>query len=221
MPDQEAQQEPSMEEILASIRRIISEEDEDGAKPEAEAADSGDEDSDPEVADAPETAEPEMESVEETSEEQPVDQDDDDDILELTEVADEEPAAESDDPIADENDIDAIMAADDTDDELLLEEGDAFDAVEAAPVATTGTAVDDTALVSEPQAAMAASSFAALRSPELAGAMQIGGAYTVEGLVREMLRPMLKQWLDIHLPSIVEEAVRDEIARIANQDRKE
>jgi cell pole-organizing protein PopZ len=42
---------------------------------------------------------------------------------------------------------------------------------------------------------------------------------TLEGLVREMLRPMLREWLDANLPEIVETLVSREIARIANQAR--
>lgn len=37
---------------------------------------------------------------------------------------------------------------------------------------------------------------------------------TLEGLVREMLRPMLKEWLDANLPEIVEAMVSREISRI-------
>lgn len=37
---------------------------------------------------------------------------------------------------------------------------------------------------------------------------------TLEGLVREMLRPMLREWIDAHLPAIVETMVAREIARI-------
>ncbi len=48
----------------------------------------------------------------------------------------------------------------------------------------------------------------ALRSAELA-----------DGMVREMLRPMLKQWLDENLPSIVERLVRAEIQRVARGPR--
>jgi uncharacterized protein len=43
------------------------------------------------------------------------------------------------------------------------------------------------------------------------------GETSLEGLVREMLRPMLSQWLDTHLPPMVEAMVRDEIARIAGK----
>lgn len=40
-------------------------------------------------------------------------------------------------------------------------------------------------------------------------------AHPLEGLVREMLRPMLKEWLDDNLPGMIEDMVAREIARIA------
>ena len=40
----------------------------------------------------------------------------------------------------------------------------------------------------------------------------------LEAVVREMLRPMLKDWLDAHLPEIVEDLVTREIARITGRD---
>jgi hypothetical protein len=39
----------------------------------------------------------------------------------------------------------------------------------------------------------------------------------LEELVREMLRPILKQWLDDHLPGIVDEHVKREITRITGR----
>lgn len=45
------------------------------------------------------------------------------------------------------------------------------------------------------------------------------GETSLEGLVREMLRPMMAQWLDAHLPGIVERLVKAEIARIAGKKR--
>jgi cell pole-organizing protein PopZ len=39
----------------------------------------------------------------------------------------------------------------------------------------------------------------------------------LEELVREMLRPILKQWLDDHLPNIVDEHVKREIHRITGR----
>jgi cell pole-organizing protein PopZ len=38
------------------------------------------------------------------------------------------------------------------------------------------------------------------------------GSLTLEGAVREMLRPMLKQWLNDNMPRILETAIREEIA---------
>lgn len=43
------------------------------------------------------------------------------------------------------------------------------------------------------------------------------GETSLEGMVREMLRPMLASWLDQNLPSMVEKLVAAEIARIAGK----
>jgi cell pole-organizing protein PopZ len=40
----------------------------------------------------------------------------------------------------------------------------------------------------------------------------------LEAVVRDMLRPVLKEWLDQHLPEIVEDLVTREIARITGRD---
>ena len=44
-----------------------------------------------------------------------------------------------------------------------------------------------------------------------------GPSPTLEGLVREMLRPMLKEWLDAQLPGMVEGMVKREIDRITGR----
>lgn len=44
-----------------------------------------------------------------------------------------------------------------------------------------------------------------------------GESNTLEGLVREMLKPMLKQWLDERLPELVEVMVKKEIDRITGR----
>lgn len=41
---------------------------------------------------------------------------------------------------------------------------------------------------------------------------------TIESLMRDMLRPMLKEWLDENLPSVVERMVEKEISRISRGD---
>lgn len=43
------------------------------------------------------------------------------------------------------------------------------------------------------------------------------GETSLEGLVRELLRPMLAEWLDKNLPAMVEKMVQAEIARIAGK----
>ncbi|MXP10825.1 DUF2497 domain-containing protein [Pseudoblastomonas halimionae] len=43
------------------------------------------------------------------------------------------------------------------------------------------------------------------------------GETSIESLVREMLRPMLSQWLDDNLPGMVERLVTEEIRRIAGK----
>lgn len=43
------------------------------------------------------------------------------------------------------------------------------------------------------------------------------GETSLEGMVREMLRPMLAEWLDTNLPDMVEKMVKDEISRIAGK----
>ena len=53
---------------------------------------------------------------------------------------------------------------------------------------------------------------------KVAGVMRlddIGRARTLEDLVKEMLRPMLKSWLDDNLPGLVERIVRAEIERVS------
>jgi cell pole-organizing protein PopZ len=43
------------------------------------------------------------------------------------------------------------------------------------------------------------------------------GETSLEGLVRDLLRPMLAEWLDRNLPEIVDRLVKAEIARIAGK----
>lgn len=43
------------------------------------------------------------------------------------------------------------------------------------------------------------------------------GETSLEGLTRELLRPALAQWLDTHLPPMVERLVAEEIARIVGK----
>src|SRR3546814_20322293 len=67
-------------------------------------------------------------------------------------------------------------------------------------------------------AGAASAAFAGLtgaRRQQPAAEWPIGAGHTVEDLIREMLRPMLKEWLDANLPGLVDRLVRQEIERVA------
>jgi cell pole-organizing protein PopZ len=77
-------------------------------------------------------------------------------------------------------------------------------------------------LVSEDAAAASRHSLAALsalteREPAAASPTTAGDG-PLEAVVREMLKPMLKEWLDTHLPEIVEQLVAREVARITGRN---
>jgi uncharacterized protein len=67
----------------------------------------------------------------------------------------------------------------------------------------------------EPLLSPQATEAAALSFGALSAGLDARSAALADGMVREMLRPMLKQWLDDNLPAIVERLVRDEIQRVA------
>jgi cell pole-organizing protein PopZ len=161
---QDPQAEPSMEEILASIRRIISEE--EGAP----------------------NAEP---------------------VLDLTQ-ADEPPApAAVDDDIVFEA-VEQVVAAETPVSEPAVATRPAPRHEPVADVAVAET------IISQPTASAAAGSLA-----RLAGSLKIAATpnQTVEGVVRELLKPMLREWLDRNLPAIVEARVEAELERIARLAR--
>ncbi|MFA4951048.1 DUF2497 domain-containing protein [Brevundimonas sp.] len=195
MTDQPAQ-EPTMEEILASIRRIISEDDAPvaAAEPEAEAEAAAEPTPEPEPVAAAAPA-PEPAPVEE-------------DVLELTETYDA-PAEES------IGDLDVSSGEDEPDPFPSTPLSEAFPEPAPAPAPTPAPAYNT--LVGDSAAASAASAFAGLanaaRRPS-EDAPAVAGP-TIDELARSLLRPMLKEWLDAHLPGIVEAEVRKEVERIA------
>ncbi|MEQ1490073.1 MAG: DUF2497 domain-containing protein, partial [Terricaulis sp.] len=71
-------------------------------------------------------------------------------------------------------------------------------------------------ILSKPTTTAAAGSLA-----RLAGSLRIAdtSGQTVEGVVRELLKPMLKEWLDQNLAAIVEARVEAELERIARMSR--
>ena len=67
----------------------------------------------------------------------------------------------------------------------------------------------------EPLLSPQATEAAALSFGALSAGLDVRSAELADGMVRDLLRPMLKQWLDDNLPAIVERLVRDEIQRVA------
>lgn len=188
-----------MEEILASIRRIISEDD-----APAEAA----------PAPAPAVAEPEpapamMDLT--PSVQEPVHSDED--VLELTDRY-EAPAAET------IGDLDVVAPEPVSYAEPApAPEPEPFPMTYAEPAPAPAPAPSYDSLVGESAAASAASAFAglsaALRKPDPLDVPSGGVGPTIDDLARALLKPMLKDWLDANLPGIVDAAVRKEVERIA------
>jgi uncharacterized protein len=89
----------------------------------------------------------------------------------------------------------------------------------------TDPAEDDEAeptegLIADAAAASMRESLAALSmlaQPGVAPQIVRSGETSLEGLVRELLKPMLADWLDRNLPAMVEKMVAAEIARIAGK----
>lgn len=71
------------------------------------------------------------------------------------------------------------------------------------------------ALVSPKTDAQVSASF-----DELAKAMIEGNATKLDEVVEDLLRPMLRSWLDENLPQMVERMVREEIERVARSSRR-
>lgn len=214
MAEQAADNEPSMEEILSSIRRIINEDD---APAEPEAA---------EAAPAPAAPAPAEPAADEGNDQGAIDDifgdaadvdDDNADVLELTDRIDE-PVGGTD-PVVGDDDL-MIVDRDDLEEEVVAE------APAPAPAPAPEPEVDfdfeainsevEDGIMSEPAVSAAMGSF-----HSLADTIRISDeeGRTLEGVVRALLRPMLKDWLDTNLPGIVDEKVQAEIDRVARRRR--
>jgi cell pole-organizing protein PopZ len=86
------------------------------------------------------------------------------------------------------------------------------------PAADAAPSSDPRLLAPESEAAAAASVGTLLRTLTAERTTEVHrGGPTIEDLVREGIRPLLKSWLDVHLPPLVERAVRAEIERIVGR----
>ena len=199
---EENQEEPSIEEILASIRQIISDDDEeeiseDSNEPEAVI--------EPEAVPEPEPepeqeATPEPEPVAATPDPEPVD--DADEILELTEELVEDDALDDDIlPEVDETPMSDFDIDFDSDE-------DENDDVEVEEVAVIEEIIDDSldGIIKGDAAEATLGAFERL-AQSIPVARTGNETNPLEDIVRDMLRPMLRQWVDANMPAIAERLV--------------
>lgn len=187
-------QEPTMEEILASIRRIISEDEVPAEEGVGEAEPEGEPEPEPDyepMEEAFDEPEPEPEPAPAPA---PV-LDDEDDILDLTEPY-KAPAPEPA-PVFQSDDLEAYAPP---------------PPPTAAPAPAPMMMIEE-AIVSHVAEAAAASAFGHLAQT----IAMPGHGRTLEDVVRELLRPMLKTWLDENLPTIVQATVDEEVSRISRR----
>lgn len=174
----QAAPEPSMEEILASIRKIISDD-----APQPPAATNG-------AAT--------------------------DDVIELTQVVEEDGS------------VNEIAMSEPAPQQMPVAEPVAASA--PPPVMPTPAPLPPAdPLVSEPAATAAGSALSALAntveidrwsSIQTTSTALGNGSRTLEDMVIELMRPLLKQWLDQNLPATVDRLVQKEIERIARRGKE-
>ena len=232
-------EEQSMEEILQSIRKIIAEENDDPSPKSEESPATATEDvTDSEVLELTDAIQPDGSVININN----LFPDESDVLSEIDEALSEddenpEPAKDIMESSAEvelstakpeqEMDIDALMAEFDA----PKQEEPVFEAepelaeppVELAPVPSFDSAPilqestvekEDDGLVSAASIAASAEAMRLLTKPPALGNLPFASGETVEGLVAQLLRPMLKEWLDTHLPIIVQQQVEKEVRRI-------
>jgi cell pole-organizing protein PopZ len=217
------QHEPSMEEILSSIRRIIADEEaEDGTSDDDELG----------------AAEAQAEALNEDADAlaEAAEDEESEDVLELTRVVRDsgevvdlkaEGAAPAEPAMA-EPEPEGEPGSEAATEEVELappEEGPApltqdqpkqeKTAVEMKPAATRGELLSATA-ASAASGAFAKLSQAFQRTPAEESVADDSGR-TVEQFIEDMIRPLLRDWLDENLPTIVDRLVEKEIQKIARR----
>ncbi|MDP9096748.1 MAG: DUF2497 domain-containing protein [Pseudomonadota bacterium] len=104
-----------------------------------------------------------------------------------------------------------------TDDPMYT--GSGFPDMPFPPLVSRDAVAGEAPLVAPAAAAAAAHSVGSLvrtLAAERSAAVTRGGL-TIEDLVREEVRPVLKEWLDTHLPPLVERMVRAELERVVGR----
>ena len=215
--------EPSMEEILASIRRIISDEEDETQVQSAPAPDD-------------EMSEEDLDALfnEAAVEETPDFADDFDSLADMDAAADED-VLELTDELAIEAEVEGFGKAHIVEPQADLDfmepmpepepepEPESMWEPEPEPEPEPPEPEPAPVKASKPQPQLLSpTTDAAVSSAfqNLAHTILSDNARTLEDLVKEMLRPMLKTWLDDNLPAMVERMVRAEIERVSRGGRR-
>ncbi len=210
-----AAKEPSMDEILSSIRQIISDEDE-GAPEDASKEEITKDDamhSEPELATNESQTDEGAEEALELKSEQIVK--DESDELEFNPVEQNAPIEKQADDLSDlvvPDDISFDDEVKETTQEVDIEQNEPEQPSAPAPSMPDPNLADEmTDKLLEPATeTLVSNAFAQL------GTLGFNDKdLTVENMIRQMLRPMLKDWLNENLPSIVEKMVRKEVERLS------
>lgn len=192
-------QDPSMDDILASIRKIISDDEARAQVGGLRGANAGPGERPPVIPPVLPSAPPGAPR---------------DDVLLLTEIVEEPKSMPNEQPAAMPR-IDPVNAAE-------MPQPATDDTASETPAAKATPAE---MLVGAGVAGATSSAFARLNQavqdsvppPAATDPGPSVGGQTIEDLVKEMLRPMLKEWLDTNLPPMVERYVEREIARLTRR----
>ena len=220
----EAHKEPTMEEILASIRKIISD---DAAAPASAP------EPEPEIANDEEddvSLEEVMfdEDIREEPAEAEVAEEFEMESFEIEDFSAEEPPEAAPEPAQSFESLLSASRAAEAEPEPVPRP--VPEPVAVAPAPAQPEPAPEPAPVEKPMSASPAYDNASLTDESTANAaagalgkliskMDLGGDNTLEALVREMLRPMIKEWLDANLATIVEQKVEAEVERISRMAR--
>jgi len=200
-----------MEEILASIRRIIADDDPTRSQPKAS-----------EPVPPPRPAPPPPKMAPPPLPEPEPEQDEIDSMLAQLEQVSRKPPPPVEEPVSDILDLTEQMAAPEEAPAFRTIDGQSDVVFEESPPEPEPP---PPRMAEPPRPAhgngdhglISATTHAAVDSAfnTLAQTVLVQNGRTLEDLVREMLRPMLKTWLDDNLPSMVERLVRAEIERVS------
>ncbi|MCI5060207.1 MAG: DUF2497 domain-containing protein [Alphaproteobacteria bacterium] len=187
MSDNPSEEEPSIEEILASIRQIISDDEEDDESTQEQ-----------EVVDDPIRHES-------------------NDVLELTDsmVEEEEPEPEPEPETVEVDMRDIEEEEPEPEPEPVIEEY--VPEPEPEPVMQERPVAPPSDILSSSTQGAALSSLTKLTSKMPVNSTRSYDGVTLEDIVRELLHPMLREWMDDNLPPMVERLVQKELEKLTRR----